>query len=333
MVVICGAVWGQIATYESYRPLTLDWEITRNGEHLEIKEPEDGNKVWARFNDDQSLQLIGTPNLLVPGKINVNNATDTRSRVNIKLDGYRWEEILFARVGASDYVVNIGNGGGDAGSSWFASYGGRTKDNAPGVALVGKNYYGQKTDHGIVYIDGHCNDQAAPDDQKVLEVRSTWSNSLAHITGDGSLFVKGNIETKATIKATEIKVEAQTADFVFEDNYQLKDLSEVEAFIKTNKHLPDIPSAAEMEETGVNLAEMNKLLLMKVEELTLYAIEQKSEAERLKAEVSEVRSSESEVRRELEEERDERRAMRSEMEKMKEGMEERLAKLEALLTK
>jgi hypothetical protein len=76
------------------------------------------------------------------------------------------------------------------------------------------------------------------------------------------------------IKATEIKVEAQTADFVFEDTYQLKDLAEVETFIKTNKHLPEIPSAAEMEEQGVNLAEMNKLLLMKVEELTLYVIEQ-----------------------------------------------------------
>jgi hypothetical protein len=85
----------------------------------------------------------------------------------------------------------------------------------------------------------------------------------------------GNIVTRGSIIATEIKVESTGgADFVFEPNYHLKDLTEVEAFIKTNKHLPDIPSAAEMEEAGVNLAEMNKLLLMKVEELTLYSIEQ-----------------------------------------------------------
>jgi hypothetical protein len=54
--------------------------------------------------------------------------------------------------------------------------------------------------------------------------------------------------------------------------YFLRDLNHVEKFIKEHKHLPDIPSAKEMEAAGVNLAEMNKLLLMKVEELTLYMI-------------------------------------------------------------
>ena len=69
-----------------------------------------------------------------------------------------------------------------------------------------------------------------------------------------------------------VKANGNTADFVFEEEYNLRELSEVENFIKTNKHLPDIPSATEMEEQGVNLAEMNKLLLQKVEELTLYSI-------------------------------------------------------------
>jgi hypothetical protein len=128
-----------------------------------------------------------------------------------------------------------------------------------------------------------------------------------------------DLQLKGTLAANNITYTANgnTADFVFEDNYQLKDLSEVEAFIKSNKHLPEIPSATEMEEAGVNLAEMNKLLLMKVEELTLYAIEQKAEAERLKAEVGKVRSNESEVRSELEKEREERRAMRGEIEELK----------------
>jgi hypothetical protein len=84
-----------------------------------------------------------------------------------------------------------------------------------------------------------------------------------------------DMQLNGTLAANNITYTANgnTADFVFEDNYQLKDLAEVEAFILTNKHLPEVPSAAEMEETGVNLAEMNKLLLMKVEELTLYTIE------------------------------------------------------------
>lgn len=77
------------------------------------------------------------------------------------------------------------------------------------------------------------------------------------------------------LEAKEIKVTtAPGADFVFEENYNLQSLEEVESFIKENKHLPDVPSAAAMEEQGVNLAEMNKLLLQKVEELTLYMIEQ-----------------------------------------------------------
>jgi hypothetical protein len=92
-----------------------------------------------------------------------------------------------------------------------------------------------------------------------------------------------DLQLNGTLAANNITYTANgnTADFVFEDNYHLKDLTEVEAFIKTNKHLPEIPSATEMEEAGVNLAEMNKLLLMKVEELTLYSIEQEKKIEKL----------------------------------------------------
>ena len=128
-----------------------------------------------------------------------------------------------------------------------------------------------------------------------------------------------DLQLNGTLAANNITYTANgnTADFVFEDNYHLRDLTEVEAFIKTNKHLPEIPSAAEMEEVGVNLAEMNKLLLMKVEELTLYSIQLEKEVKRQKAEVSEVRSSESEVRKEMEKEREERRVMRGEIEELK----------------
>ncbi len=81
-----------------------------------------------------------------------------------------------------------------------------------------------------------------------------------------------NLEGELFADKVTVRANGNTADFVFEENYELKDLSEVEAFIKENKHLPEIPSAEEMEEQGVNLAEMNKLLLQKVEELTLYTI-------------------------------------------------------------
>lgn len=97
------------------------------------------------------------------------------------------------------------------------------------------------------------------------------------------LVVEGNAILTGALFASEVQVKAQTADFVFEPDYQLRSLDEVESFILDNKHLPDIPSAAAMEEDGVNLAEMNKLLLMKVEELTLYMLELRNEINTLKA--------------------------------------------------
>ncbi len=89
------------------------------------------------------------------------------------------------------------------------------------------------------------------------------------------------------ITAEEIIVEDVTgADFVFEDDYNLKSLNEVENFISTNKHLPDIPSAAEVEANGVSLGEMQSKLLQKVEELTLYMIELKKENNQLKERIA-----------------------------------------------
>lgn len=64
------------------------------------------------------------------------------------------------------------------------------------------------------------------------------------------------------------------ADFVFEPSFKLRPLSELAQYIKLNKHLPDIPSTAEVTKNGIDLAETQALLLQKIEELTLYVIEQ-----------------------------------------------------------
>src|SRR5690606_5941959 len=81
---------------------------------------------------------------------------------------------------------------------------------------------------------------------------------------DEALTVKGNIHTR------EIRVDLKGAiapDYVFSNDYDLRKLSEVEDYIHENRHLPEVPSASEMEERGINLKEMNLLLLKKVEEL------------------------------------------------------------------
>lgn len=83
------------------------------------------------------------------------------------------------------------------------------------------------------------------------------------------------LEVNGTIRSKEVIVEATGwPDYVFEENYNLLSLSEIEAFIKANGHLPEVPSATEVEANGITLGEMNVLLLKKIEELTLHTIEQ-----------------------------------------------------------
>src|SRR5690606_13623607 len=76
--------------------------------------------------------------------------------------------------------------------------------------------------------------------------------------------------------AESVKVKLQDAwpDYVFDESYTPSSLAELETFIKINKHLPDMPPAKEVKEEGIDLGEMNAKLLEKIEELTLYIIQQ-----------------------------------------------------------
>ncbi|CAH0277432.1 MULTISPECIES: SlyX family protein [unclassified Pedobacter] len=92
--------------------------------------------------------------------------------------------------------------------------------------------------------------------------------------GIGTLTPREKLSVNGNIRAKEIKVEATNwPDYVFEEGYKVGTLKGLESYIKTNKHLPGMPSAKEVERNGVELGEMNKLLLKKIEELTLHLIE------------------------------------------------------------
>jgi len=94
------------------------------------------------------------------------------------------------------------------------------------------------------------------------------------------------LDVAGIVRAREVVINLNTgADFVFDEDYQLRPLSEVERFITANKHLPEIASESEMIENGVGMAEMQIKLLQKVEELTLYVIQQQKEIEELKREL------------------------------------------------
>jgi hypothetical protein len=120
--------------------------------------------------------------------------------------------------------------------------------------------------------------------------------------GIGISSPSNRLEVNGTIRAKEIKVEAAPwPDYVFADDYQLKDLSEVEQYIDTNKHLPDVPAADTMEQQGVNLGEMNRILLKKVEELTLYSIAQHKAMAEKELQMEEVKAEIDGLKKQLEE--------------------------------
>jgi hypothetical protein len=111
--------------------------------------------------------------------------------------------------------------------------------------------------------------------------------------GIGSPSPDQKLTVKGIIHAQEVRVDLTVPgpDYVFEKSYRLLPLEEIKSYIDQNKHLPEVPSAAEMEKNGVQLGEMNMLLLKKVEELTLYVIELKTENREMKSRIAEIEKS------------------------------------------
>ena len=101
-----------------------------------------------------------------------------------------------------------------------------------------------------------------------------WINNYANV-GIGTTDPLYKLDVRGTIRADEILVSnVNGADFVFDKAYKLRPLDDVNAYIQQHQHLPEIPSAEEMQTNGVNMNELQIQLLQKVEELTLYIIQQ-----------------------------------------------------------
>jgi hypothetical protein len=97
------------------------------------------------------------------------------------------------------------------------------------------------------------------------------------------------VDGKAMMEEVKVQLSENWPDYVFGSDYELRTLKEIKDYITHNKHLPEIPSAAEIGENGIDLGDMNIRLLKKIEELTLYQIELLEQLEKQHAELQEVK--------------------------------------------
>ena len=154
----------------------------------------------------------------------------------------------------------------------------------------------------------------------VLQINRFSTNNMALATGGGNVAI-GTLLAPTGYKLAvagktiteEVKVQLQTnwPDYVFEKNYELPSLAEVEQHIKEKGHLENIPSAEEVKKDGFFLGAMDAKLLQKIEELTLYTIQQEKEIQKLKARNTEIET----------------------VKKQNEALQEKLNKLEKLVQK
>lgn len=271
-----------------------------------------GSKSGIGFWGDGNAENNDTPNLLVnaDGTVSVSNAISMKigrngaPTIQGVLNG-KW-----LRIGGNNGVALWGNGnmndedrphvlieqdkmtiGQVANSTYSLNVGGAIyAENGVVKTYIGKDsdkddaWIGTNSNHGLylgtngqscLYFDAdNKNTYIGLIDTSVAQIRRELKEKYSLFVAKGVLSEDYAIAPKSS-----------WSDFVFNKDYALKEISEVEEFIVENNHLPDVPSAKQVAEEGYSQHDMNKILLQKIEELTLYTIQQQKEIDTLKAQL------------------------------------------------
>ena len=231
--------------------------IVVDGDGMKFRTPNDGDGFWFRDNDNNTSLVIRDGGNIGIGTMSP-SAKLTISGSHVSGKG----------------LLNLNSTEGSISAMTF--YQGGSYSGAIFAGTDNDMYFGTEGSDNLKFYTNNVN--------HVKMIIDQGGN-----VGIGTPTPQNKLEVNGTIRATEIKVATGWADYVFHQNYPLKPLSEVDQFIKENKHLPNVPTEKEVKENGVNLGEMNKILLEKVEELTLYMIEQNKEMQQLKQENKEIK--------------------------------------------
>ena len=217
----------------------------------------DDFSIFSYNNRDITIRT-GTGNFIVfpnsgNGKMGI-GTTSPANQLDLRLSGSYGYTARFAEANGAGIILGVNPNNDDP----LSAYIGHTSSNRNikyAVSGAGKHIFNTNADQSlIIHNSGNVG----------IGTTSIGSHKLA---------------VEGSIGAREIKVEVgpNWSDFVFDHDYKLRSLEEVEQHISENGHLPEIPSKEEATENGINLGEMNAKLLQKIEELTLYLIEQNKE--------------------------------------------------------
>lgn len=232
-----------------------------------LMQADDDMYIWNRENGKLrleapgiSFELSGVENRIFSGLPASGHSRYGRMTIQSSFDNG-----LFVRATSSSKSAIIAAANGD--QSTFISYA-NTDLSAPTFSVTG---YGLVTASQMV--------SRSTDDQNIALQCFGTDNQQPNFMVYGS----GNVKARRIVVNQQ-----QWADYVFKEDYMLMPLPQVKEYINTHGHLPNVPAAEEIEEKGVDLGEMNKILLEKIEELTLYTIEQQKELEELKVKLDQL---------------------------------------------
>lgn len=210
------------------------------------------NKSWLTLSND--------------GKLGIGTTTPPAARLDISMPH---EEEVIIRSEVANTYSGFSFRHNDGTENWrirsYSNYGGGYGNTLGIISKSSGNFWvaAEKTLIGDAFDFSNCTD-----------------------CGDYNLFVKKGV------RAEKVRVDVAAgvwADYVFDATYELKPLDELEQFIEENHHLPDVPSAENIEANGLDLAKTDALLLQKIEELTLYLIQQEKEKAQLVKELEQLK--------------------------------------------
>ncbi|MBD1261605.1 hypothetical protein HZY62_13455 [Maribacter polysiphoniae] len=237
--------------------------------------------TFSSYDNDLILQTEGNTRMVInddTGRVGIGTSTPTNplhitstGRTGVRIGGPNNSsgaiaDLIFSPVDAGI----VGNS-----KYWYLSFRTDYWANTPGDLVFYSHNGASYTSPLILQSDG---------DVALVTGKGAARNGNV---GIGTLSPDSKLTVKGKIHAEEIKVDLSVPapDYVFKDDYNLRSLEETQIYIKENGHLPNIPTAKEMEENGVELGVMNMKLLEKIEELTLYTLEQQNRIRKLEKEL------------------------------------------------